>query len=66
MVSHIGDMGQVHQYMVLYNHIGMGHEALFLEHIPHLKSHFKNPVVIKDGVYQVPQVAGMSADLKVM
>jgi len=64
VVPHVGDMGQIHQHMVLYNHIGMGHEALFLEHIPHLQQYFKNPVVIKDGVYQVPQVAGMSADLK--
>lgn len=64
VVPHVGDMGQIHQHMVLYNHIGMGHEALFLEHIPHLQKYFKNPVVIKDGVYQVPQVAGMSSDLK--
>ena len=63
VVPHVGDMGQIHQHMVLYNHVGMGHEALFLEHIPHLQKYFKNPVVIKDGVYQVPQVAGMSADL---
>ena len=64
VVPHVGDMGQIHQHMVLYNHIGMGHEALFLEHIPHLQRHFKHPVVIKDGVYQIPQVSGMSADLK--
>lgn len=64
VVPHVGDMGQIHQHMVLYNHIGMDHEALFLEHIPHLQSHFKNPVLIKDGHYQVPQEAGMSADLK--
>ncbi len=64
VVPHVGDMGQIHQHMVLYNHIGMGHEALFLEHIPHLQSYFKNPVVVKDGVYQIPQVAGMSSDLK--
>lgn len=66
VVPHVGDMGQIHQHMVLYNHIGMGHEALFLEYIPHLKSHFKNPVQIIEGKYQVPQVPGMSADLKDM
>ena len=27
------------------------------------QKHFKNPVVIKDGVCQVPQVTGMSTDL---
>ena len=63
VVPHVGDMGQIHQHMVLYNHIGMGHEALFLEHIPHLQSHFKYPAIIKDGVYQTPQFPGMSSDL---
>ena len=63
VVPHVGDMGQIHQHLVLYNHIGMEHEALFLEHIPHLKSHFKNPVIIKDGHYQIPEIHGMSADL---
>ncbi|MDY7394516.1 enolase C-terminal domain-like protein [Aureibaculum sp. 2210JD6-5] len=63
VVPHVGDMGQIHQHLVLFNHIGMGHEALFLEHIPHLKQHFKNPVNIVDGKYKIPQEPGMSADL---
>ena len=63
VVPHVGDMGQIHQHLVLYNHIGMGHDALFLEHIPHLKQHFKYPVNIVDGKYQTPQEPGMSADL---
>ena len=63
IVPHVGDMGQIHQHLVLFNHIALGHKALFLEHIPHLKKHFKNPVIIKDGTYQIPQVPGMSADL---
>lgn len=63
VVPHVGDMGQIHQHLVLYNHIGMEHEALFLEHIPHLQSYFKHPVIIKNGVYQVPQYPGMSSDL---
>ncbi|MBJ6369566.1 enolase C-terminal domain-like protein [Snuella sedimenti] len=65
VVPHVGDMGQIHQHLVLFNHIAMGHEALFLEHIPHLKSHFKYPVQIIDGYYKVPQHPGMSSDLKV-
>ena len=64
VVPHVGDMGQIHQHMVLYNHVGMGHEALFLEHIPHLQKYFKHPVIIREGVYQVPQAPGMSTDLK--
>ncbi|MCE7062250.1 enolase C-terminal domain-like protein [Dyadobacter sp. CY343] len=64
VVPHVGDMGQIHQHLVLFNHIGMDHEHLFLEHIPHLKQHFVNPAEIIDAYYQVPQVAGSSSDLK--
>jgi L-fuconate dehydratase len=64
VVPHVGDMGQLHQHLVLFNHISMGHEVVFLEHIPHLQSKFVNPVKIEDGVYRVPQEAGSSCDLK--
>ncbi|TLV01482.1 enolase C-terminal domain-like protein [Dyadobacter luticola] len=64
VVPHVGDMGQIHQHLVLFNHIGMGHEHLFLEHIPHLKQHFINPAEIVDAYYQVPQIPGSSSDLK--
>lgn len=63
VVPHVGDMGQLHQHLVLFNHITLGHEALFLEHIPHLKKHFVNPVDIADGVYRTPQAPGSSCDL---
>ncbi len=29
VVPHVGDMGQIHQHLVLFNHISMGHDALF-------------------------------------
>jgi L-fuconate dehydratase len=64
VVPHVGDMGQLHQHLVLFNHITVGHEALFLEHIPHLQNHFVHPVVVQDGVYQVPQTAGSTCELK--
>jgi L-fuconate dehydratase len=64
IVPHVGDMGQLHQHLVLFNHISMGHEALFLEHIPHLQKHFVHPVQIVDGRYQTPQAPGSSCDLK--
>ena len=64
VVPHVGDMGQIHQHLVLFNHISIDHKALFLEHIPHLKEYFQFPAQIVDGYYQVPQQAGMSADLK--
>jgi L-fuconate dehydratase len=62
VVPHVGDMGQIHQHLVLFNHIGMDHEALMLEHIPHLKGKFKNPCVVENGLYQIPQESGMSSD----
>jgi len=64
VVPHVGDMGQLHQHLVLFNHIAVGHEALFLEHIPHLQEHFVHPVLIRDGRYQTPQQPGSSCDLK--
>lgn len=64
VVPHVGDMGQLHQHLVLFNHIALGHEAIFLEHTPHLRDYFVNPCKVKDGVYQTPQEAGASCDLK--
>lgn len=64
VVPHVGDMGQLHQHLVLFNHISIGHEALFLEHIPHLQKYFVHPAQIKNGVYQTPQEPGSSCDLK--
>lgn len=64
VVPHVGDMGQIHQHLVLFNHVGLGHPLLFLEYIPHLRPHFVWPARVENGVYQVPQEAGCSSDLK--
>src|SRR5882762_9603787 len=32
IVPHVGDMGQLHQHLVLFNHIALAQEVLFLEH----------------------------------
>lgn len=64
VVPHVGDMGQLHQHLVLFNHIAADLPALFLEHIPHLKQYFTQPVDIASGVYKTPQEAGSSCDLK--
>ncbi len=64
VVPHVGDMGQIHQHLVLFNHISVGHPALLLEYIPHLREYFKYPASIIDGKYKVPQEPGMSSDLK--
>jgi L-fuconate dehydratase len=63
VIPHVGDMGQIHQHLVLFNHIAIGHPEEFLEYIPHLKSHFVHPVDLRDGRYQTPQEAGSSTDL---
>jgi L-fuconate dehydratase len=61
VVPHVGDMGQLRQHLVLFNHIAMGHEIV---HIPHLRKHFVHPVRVEDGLYRTPQEAGASCDLK--
>lgn len=64
IVPHVGDMGQIHQHLVLFNHVALGHERLFLEHIPHLREYFLFPACIERGVYRTPQEPGLSCDLK--
>ncbi|MGD9634736.1 MAG: enolase C-terminal domain-like protein [Pirellulales bacterium] len=63
VVPHVGDMGQLHQHLVLFNHVALDHEALFLEYIPHLQEHFATPCRVEDGVYRTPQESGASCDL---
>ena len=62
VVPHVGDMGQIHQHLVIFNHISMGHDALFLEHIPHLREYFLHPALVEDGIYKTPQEPGSSSD----
>jgi L-fuconate dehydratase len=63
IVPHVGDMGQLHQHLVLFNHIALGHEVVFLEHIPHLKNHFVHPADVSGGFYKTPQEPGASSDM---
>ncbi len=62
VVPHVGDMGQIHQHLTLFNHISLGHEALFLEYIPHLRDNFLHPAVVRDGIYETPVEPGSSSD----
>jgi L-fuconate dehydratase len=64
VVPHVGDMGQIHQHLVLFNRIAMGHDDVFLEHIPHLRDYLVHPARVEDGVYRTPQEPGLSCDLK--
>lgn len=63
VVPHVGDMGQIHQHLALFNHIALAHDALFLEAIPHLKEYFVHPAVVLNGVYETPEEPGSSSDL---
>jgi L-fuconate dehydratase len=63
VVPHVGDVGQLHQHLVLFNHIAVGHPVVFLEHIPHLRDRFRHPVNIAGGVYRTPSEPGASCDL---
>jgi len=63
VIPHVGDMGHVHQHMVFYNHISIGHPALFLEYIPHMEPYFATKVSFKDGKYLPPQEPGSSSDI---
>lgn len=64
VVPHVGDMGQIHQHLVLFNQICVDENSLFLEYIPHLRDYYKFPASLKDGYYQVPQEPGASTDFK--
>ena len=63
LVPHVGDMGQIHQHLVLFSHIALGHEKLFLEYIPHLRDHFVHPARVDGGRYRTPTEPGCGTDL---
>jgi len=64
LVPHVGDMGQLHQHLLLFNHIALGHEVLFLEPIPHLRNYFVFPAEVNNGRDETPKEPGGSCDLK--
>lgn len=64
IVPHVGDMGQIHQHLVLFNHVALNHEVYFLEHIPHLQEHFVFPAQVSGGLYKPPQEPGASTDMR--
>ncbi len=63
VVPHVGDMGQIHQHLVLVNHIALGLAVIFLEYIPHLRKYFVHPARVKNGFYRTPDIPGSSSDL---
>lgn len=63
VVPHVGDMGQIHQHLALFLHVALGNDVVFLEHIPHLRAHFRFPAEVHDGRYRTPEHPGCSTDL---
>ena len=64
VVPHVGDMGQIHQHLVLFNHVVLGLEKVFLEYIPHLREYFVHPANVDAGVYRTPTDIGASSDFR--
>ena len=64
VVPHVGDVGQLHQHLVLFNHVALGLEKVLLEYIPHLRDRFCQPAEVENGLYLPPQEPGASCDLK--
>jgi len=64
VIPHVGDVGQIHRHMVLFNHVALGHEKLFLEYIPHLYRYFVHPAQVEGGVYRTPEEPAIGTDLK--
>jgi len=61
VIPHVGDMGQVHQHLVVFNHVSLDIPKLYLEYIPHLKDFFEEPADVRDGRYVIPRSSGSSA-----
>jgi L-fuconate dehydratase len=66
VVPHVGDMGQIHQHLVIFNHVALNDEVHFLEHIPHLQKHFVFPALVRGGFYKPPQEPGASTDMRLI
>jgi len=64
VIPHVGDVGQLHQHMVLFNHIALDLPNAFLECIPHLREQFIYPARIENGRYLTPDTPGASFDLR--
>ncbi|MGH9435314.1 MAG: enolase C-terminal domain-like protein, partial [Terriglobia bacterium] len=64
VIPHAGDMGQIHQHLVLFNHVALGHEKRFLEYIPHLRDQFAVPAEVRNGVYLLPEQPGAGSKLR--
>lgn len=65
---HAGGVGlcELVQHLSIFDYICISKtfDKRVIEYVDHLHSHFNDPVVIRDGCYQVPQQPGYSAEMK--
>ena len=64
VLPHVGDMGQIHQHLVLFTRVALGAPELPLEMIPHLAEHFTEPCNIVAGRYRAPSAPGSSSAIR--
>jgi L-fuconate dehydratase len=58
-----GDVGQVHQHLVVWQTLALGMKPSYLEYVPHLREHFVTPAQVQRGRFQLPRVAGAGTRL---
>ena len=63
VAPHVGDMGQLHQHLVLFNHVALATRRCSWSTFPILQQHFSTPCRVEGGVYLTPHEPGASCDL---
>jgi L-fuconate dehydratase len=65
---HAGGVGlcEVVQHLSIFDYLGIGADlsGRMIEYVDHLHDHFVDPVVIRNGRYQVPTAPGLSTEIK--
>lgn len=63
---HAGGVGlcELVQHLSIFDYISVSGKLRVLEYVDHLHEHFKEPVIIRNGNYQVPLNPGYSAEMK--
>jgi L-fuconate dehydratase len=64
VAPHVGDMGQLHQHLVVFCRDRLCMPDIPLEHIPHIAPHFAEPCRIREGRYVLPDAPGAGTRLR--
>jgi L-fuconate dehydratase len=60
VLPHVGDMGQIHQHLIMFTRCALGMPELPLEMIPHVADRFAEPCTLRAGRYVLPEAPGSS------